>query len=122
MNVVDLTVPTGITLSTENGSTTLTEGQTVQLKYELTSLDAEVPASSEVTWKSKNTRIAKVSGDGLVTAKKPGTVEITAKTKIGKVSGSITLTVEPATSNSENDAEDGAEAAVEAIAAELSEN
>lgn len=137
--VTDLTVPTGIKLSTETGSTTLITGGSLKLKYDLTGPDETVPAVSEVKWKSKSTKIARVSSDGLVTALKPGTVEIVATTKIGKVSGSITLTVVNTTGNEADIVEgtvedempeetmptdavsDNVEAAVESITANLTE-
>lgn len=55
-------------------ATIYTSGKkTVQLKATVTG------ASSKVTWKSSDKKIATVNGKGLVTAKKAGTVAITAK-------------------------------------------
>ena len=51
----------------------LAKGAKVQLKVKGT--------KAKVTWKSKNTGIAKVSKKGKVTAKKPGTTTIVAKVK-----------------------------------------
>ena len=52
-------------------------------------------ASNTLTWKSSNNKIASVSKSGFVTAKKPGTVILTASAADGsKKKASITLTIE----------------------------
>ncbi len=87
-----------------------------------------MPADSAVTWTSKSTSIARVSRDGLVTARKPGTATIVARTKRGRVTASITITVEPYEANSEYEPDEGlvvsdnVEAAADNTAAELMED
>ena len=66
-------------------SATLTKGKTLKLKATVTG------SSSKVKWSSSNTKVAKVSSSGKVTAKKAGTATITAK--VGKVTAKCKITV-----------------------------
>lgn len=68
-----------ITLNAKSKS--LTVGKTYQLKVKQVKPSK---ASKSVTWKSSNKKIATVSKKGKVTAKKPGTVKITATSKSNK--------------------------------------
>lgn len=71
--------PTNITLNVK--SKTLTVGKTYKLKVKSVKPSK---ASKAVTWSSSNKKIATVNNKGKVTAKKPGTVEITAASKLNK--------------------------------------
>ncbi len=61
-------------------------------------------ASQKVTRKSSNKKIATVSGKGKVTAKKAGTVTITARTANGK-KATVKIKVVKASANKEEPAE-----------------
>ena len=67
---------------------TLKVGKKLSLKAVL----SPAGSSSKLTWTSSNKKIATVSKTGKVTAKKPGKVKITVKTKKGK-KATITITV-----------------------------
>ena len=72
-------------------SVTLTKKGTVTLKATVTPADA---LNTAVTWKSSNTKVAKVSKTGKVTAVGYGTCKITATAKDGsKVKATCTVTV-----------------------------
>ena len=75
---------------------TLGVKETYTLTAKATPTDASA-ASKAVTWKSSNTKIATVSKSGKVTAKKAGTVKITATTGSGKTA-TCTITVKKAPS------------------------
>ena len=62
-------------------SATLSKGGTVTLKATITPSNA---TNQTLTWTSSNTKVAKVSADGKVTAVKNGTATITCKTSNGK--------------------------------------
>ncbi len=79
IKVVDPYKPTGVTLL-QGKSTTLRVGQTLQLTAHLTPITAQ----STLTWRSGWPRVAVVSGDGLVTAVRPGRATITVRTRNGK--------------------------------------
>ncbi len=79
VRVVDPYKPTGVTLL-QGRSTTLRVGQTLQLTARL----APITAQSALTWRSGWPRVAVVSGDGLVTAVRPGRATITVRTRNGK--------------------------------------
>ena len=92
ITVTDPNKPTGISISSP--SKTVEIGETLQLSTTLKPKTAQ----SDVSWKSSNTKIAKVSKKGLVTPVKVGKVTITAtaakKSPKGKtVSATIKLTV-----------------------------
>ncbi len=70
---------TGISLS--NTSVKLYEGKTKTLSATISPADA---TNLKVTWKSQNSKIAKVSSKGKITALKPGTTYITGTTANGK--------------------------------------
>ena len=61
-------------------SKTITVGKKLQLKVKLTPTNS----TDLITWKSSNTKIARVSKTGKVTGIKAGTVIITARTSSGK--------------------------------------
>lgn len=95
-NVYCYNVQPGITINYADGSSKLSDGTitSVTLNYSKYSLKVGqsktlvatlTPASSKekVTWYSSNNKIATVSSNGKVTAKKAGTVTITAKTSNG---------------------------------------
>lgn len=79
IKVVDPYKPTGVTLL-QGKRVTMRVGQTLQLTARL----APITAQSPLTWRSGWTRVAVVSGDGLVTAVRPGRATITVKTRNGK--------------------------------------
>ena len=79
--------PTGVTLNMEK--TSLNTGRTKTLKATVSPKNAY---SSQVTWKSSNTKVATVNAYGVVTGKGPGECEITATTVNG-ISASCTVTV-----------------------------
>lgn len=95
-NVYCYNVQSGITIDYSDGSSKLSDGTIASIslnysKYSLTvgqtkTLVATVSpesAKSGVTWYSSNSKVATVSSTGKVTAKKAGTVTITAKTSNG---------------------------------------
>lgn len=99
ITVVDLKKPTGIKISAP--SKTVYMGETLKLTTTLSPKTAE----STITWKSSNTKIAKVSKKGVVTPVKTGTATITAtaskKSPKGKVvSATIKITVKKSTAPS----------------------
>ena len=79
--------PTKVTI-TKGESDTIRVGQKLTLKTKLT----PATATTTLTWKSSNTKVATVSSKGVVTAKKVGKTKITVKTKNGK-KASIKITV-----------------------------
>lgn len=64
----------------QEGTIKLNKGEKFELTYTLKPEGAE----SKVTWKSSNTKVAKVSKKGIVTAKGEGKATITVTTKNGK--------------------------------------
>ena len=70
---------TSVKLNTK--AVTISKGKTYTLKATVSPSNA---SNKKVTWSSSNTSVATVSSSGVVTAKKAGTVTITAKTYIGK--------------------------------------
>lgn len=81
---------TRVTVSSPEGKT-VNAGETLQLQADTEPGNASIPS---VTWKSRNDSIATVDQNGLVTAKKKGTVTIEAEAADGSgKSGSIGLTV-----------------------------
>ncbi len=76
---VKLPAATKVTLS-KKGTVKLTVGKTLTLTATVT----PKLASQKVTWTSSNKKVATVNSKGKVTAKKAGTVTITAKTANGK--------------------------------------
>ena len=87
VKVTDPTIPTGISIS--NGKkATLYRGQTLSL----TAAMKPATATSKLTWKSSNKKVASVNSDGVITAKKAGKTTITVKTHNGK-KATIKITV-----------------------------
>ena len=79
VKISDPYTPTGIKLN-KTGTVKLAIGKTLQLHTTLSPTTAE----TTLTWSTSNSRIAKVSKSGIVTAVKKGTATITVKTKNGK--------------------------------------
>ena len=79
VTVVDPSVPTKVKLN-KSGTVKLKKGKTLQLKATVSPSTAE----TTLTWKSSKKKIATVTQDGLVTAKKRGTTIITVTTGNGK--------------------------------------
>lgn len=85
---VSAQLATGITLN--KTSATINNGETLQLTATVTPSSV----SQAVTWSSSNTAVATVSSSGVVTAKGPGMVNITATTTDGSnLSASCAVTV-----------------------------
>ena len=96
ITVIDPNKPTGISISSP--SKTVEMGETLQLSATLKPKTAQ----SDVSWKSSNTKIAKVNKKGVVTPVKVGNVTITAtaakKSPKGKVvSATIKISVKKST-------------------------
>ena len=78
---ITVTVGTPVTkVKLNKTKSTMTVGKKQTLKATVTPKKA---SSKAVVWKSSNTKVATVSGKGVVTAKKAGTVTITATAKDG---------------------------------------
>ena len=73
------------TSSGESGSVNINAGKTIQLRATVTG------TSGTLIWKSNNTSVATVSSSGLVTARRVGTVTITAT--CGSISNTFTIIV-----------------------------
>ena len=83
---------TGISLN--KTGLTITAGKTAALTASVSPSDA---TNKKVTWTSSNTVVATVNASGVVTAKKAGTVNITAKSADGSGKTAVcTVTVKPA--------------------------
>ena len=120
-NVYCYNVQLGITIDYSNGSSKLADGMIASItlnysKYSLTigqskTLVATVSpesAKSKVTWYSSNNKVATVNSSGNVTAKKAGTVTITAKTANGlKATCKITVKAKTATTIINNTSSSG---------------
>ena len=79
VTVIDPTVPTKVKLN-KSGTVKLKKGKKLQLKATVTPSTAQ----TTLTWKTSNKKVATVTQDGLVKAKKKGTATITVRTKNGK--------------------------------------
>ena len=75
----------------ETATIKLSESKTLQLTTTLTSPNGS--PNPKVTWSTSNRKVATVSKEGLVTAKKPGTVKITVTTS-NKLKKTITVRIE----------------------------
>lgn len=82
------------TVDLDRASASLKPGETMTLTATMNK-DSGVEADDVIAWSSSDTSIATVDNNGVVTAKKPGTVTITATAVDGGVSAKCTLTVEP---------------------------
>lgn len=71
---------------------TLTEGETANLTATITPSNS---FNKSITWSTSNAMMASVSSSGVVTAKRAGTVDITAKTSNG-ITAKCTITVKSA--------------------------
>lgn len=83
-------------------STQVTEGQKVKLKVNVSPANA---SNKKVTWKSKNTSIATVDGNGVVTGKKAGNATITATAADGSgksASATVNVKAKPVDPKPEN--------------------
>lgn len=93
----DITVvqlPTDVVIS---GSTSVLEGETIQLSKTVSPSDAN---DSSVIWSSSNENRATVTGNGIVTGISAGSVVISAKCNADKsIIDTYAITVEPATFN-----------------------
>ena len=79
-----------------SSSATLTVGATKTLKATVSPSNA---SNKSVTWASSNTKVAKVSASGKVTAVSAGTATITCKTKDGSYTAKCKITVKNPTSS-----------------------
>ena len=97
----DTATVTSVKISAANGATSVKVGETLQLSAVVSGTNNP---SQEVTWTSSDTNTATVDGNGLVTGKAAGSVEITATSTLDKTkSDKITLTVATAISSDESD-------------------
>ena len=83
-------------------STQVTEGQKVKLKVNVSPANA---SNKKVTWKSNNTSIATVDGNGVVTGKKAGNATITATAADGSgksASATVNVKAKPVDPKPEN--------------------
>ena len=74
--------------------TSINIGQMVQI---YATIEPENATNRDLVWESSDSSIATVDSKGIVKGVKAGTVTITAKTKDGKVTASVTITVNPKT-------------------------
>ena len=87
---ITVSLPKITSLSLDEETLTVERGQTLDLN---TLLAIEpLDGSGTVLWKSNKPKIAKVTGKGMLTAKKPGTAKLTAYVK-GQKKVSVVLTV-----------------------------
>ncbi len=89
--VIDPTKPMLIELD-QKGTVEVPKGDTLQLEATIT---PDTASDAKLTWSSSNKKVATVSQEGEVTAKKKGTAKITVKSKNGK-KASVTIRVVPA--------------------------
>lgn len=82
------------TVDLDRTSASLKPGETLTLTATMNK-DSGVEADDVIAWDSSDPSIATVDNNGVVTAKKPGTVTIIATAVDGGVSAECTLTVEP---------------------------
>ena len=88
-----------LTTITVNAPASVTSGSNTQLAAQGTYSDNTTQTvTSQVTWQSSNPAIATISGSGVLTALKTGTVTVTAT--IGSVSGTATVVVNGASLSS----------------------
>ena len=86
----DEPAPTVNSVTLSQSSLSLLKGKTAQLEATVSPDDAQNKA---VSWKSSNTKVAKVDSDGLVKAVGAGTATITVTTKQGKKTAKCKVTV-----------------------------
>lgn len=79
VKVIDPLKPTKVVISA--GAKTMKAGESLPLTA--TVLPDTAAATSPVTWKVSNSRLASIDGNGLLTAKKAGTVRVTATATCG---------------------------------------
>ena len=98
LTVVDDTIPTGIEIASDQIAITGNAGTVDKSEHPSLQLRADLlekgKASSTVTWKSLDTKVATVSNKGLVKFKTVGQARITATAKRGNnITTTVTLTV-----------------------------
>ena len=88
IKVVDPTMPTSVTIQ-QGSRKMLSVGE----KFELTALVKPATAPQTVTWKSASKAVATVNSKGVVTARKPGSVKITATSRKNGKKDTFTVVV-----------------------------
>lgn len=88
VRVKDLPAPSSLTITP--AANTLAVGGTLQLSC----VPSPAGASAQVTWKSSSSKVASISSSGLVTARQPGVVTLTATSRQSKkVTASLRVVV-----------------------------
>jgi serine/threonine protein kinase len=84
--------PSIATLLISPARATMSAGGEVQLLVSAKTRDGQTIANRPMSWASTNTRVARVSPNGLVTAVSPGTVTITASSETTSATATVTVT------------------------------
>ncbi|HEU5209433.1 MAG TPA: Ig-like domain-containing protein, partial [Longimicrobiales bacterium] len=69
-----------VAIVVDSASLDVREGETVNLKATVLDSDGNPVEGARIEWASENSEIAEVTADGTLTARQPGTVELTAST------------------------------------------
>ncbi len=99
-------------LTLNQTTATILSGNTLQLTASVTKADQSEGGSISVTWASSNVSVARVTNDGLVTARDVGTAYITAT--LGNQTASCAVTVEKNPDGTQVTSQEGYEAEPEA--------